>query len=420
MIIHALLNLYTCIIDREEIPSSFKLAVKIPIPKGNKKGKMFDDHRGISLLSCINKVLERIVLSRLQRQHNCQHHPLQGGYQKHQDALTTCFAIEEVINHCREDNDKVYAAYMDISKAFDTMWIIGMLYKLYYTKGVTGKAWRIIRNWYLNMKELVIVEGKSSRIYELGQGTRQGGVLSPWLFLVFIDDLIEELSNIEAGIFIDTVYFGSPMFADDLTMLARMKSGLDKMLGCALEYSNKWRFTFNATKTVILTFGESYRERSVNHSIRDWQLGSRVISEKESWFNLGKIWHINNESSAFVSKAVTRGREAGMVLMKMGAHYGGLNPLISIELWKRIGIPKMLYGCELWQLNRQDIFELEKVQNITVRIMQGLLPGISGSAARGLLGLLPIEAEADPDYLIQINDVLRLLCGSFKIKGKRG
>ncbi len=206
-------------------------------------------------------------------------------------------------------------------------------------------------------------------------------------------DLIEELSNIKAGIFIDTVYFGSPMFADDLTMLARMKSGLDKMLGCALEYSNKWRFTFNETKTVILTFGESYRERSVNHSIRDWQLGSRVISEKESWFNLGKIWHINNESSAFISKPVTRGREAGMVLMKMGAHYGGLNPIISVELWKRIGIPKILYGCKLWQLNRQDIFELEKVQNITVRIMQGLLTGISGSAARGLLGLYQLRLK---------------------------
>jgi hypothetical protein len=56
---------------------------------------------------------------------------------------------------------------------------------------------------------------------------------------------------------------------------------------------------------------------------------------------------------------------------------------------------KMLYGCELWQLNRHDIVELEKVQNITVRIMQGLLPGISGSAARWLLGLLSIEAEVD-------------------------
>jgi hypothetical protein len=168
MIIHALLNIYKCIIDREEIPSSFKLAVKIPIPKGNKKTHMFDDHRGISLLPGINKVLERIVLSRLQKQQNCHHHPLQGGYKKQQDALTTCFAIEEVLNHCSEDNDKFYAAYMDISKAFDTMWINGMLYKLYYTKGVTDKAWRLIQNYYLNMKEFVIVEGKSSRrpIYE--------------------------------------------------------------------------------------------------------------------------------------------------------------------------------------------------------------------------------------------------------------
>jgi hypothetical protein len=50
-----------------------------------------------------------------------------------------------------------------------------------------------------------------------------------------------------------------------------------------------------------------------------------------------------------------------MVLMRMSARYVGLNPIISVELWKRTGIPKMLYGCELWQLNRDDIVELEKV-----------------------------------------------------------
>ena len=44
--------------------------------------------------------------------------------------------------------------------------------------------------WYINMKEFVVVEGKSSRIYEVKQGTSQSGVLSPWLFLVFINDLI--------------------------------------------------------------------------------------------------------------------------------------------------------------------------------------------------------------------------------------
>ena len=81
--------------------------------------------------------------------------------------------------------------------------------------------------------------------------------------------------------------------------------------------------------------------------------------------------------------------------MRMGARYGGLNPVIAVGLWRRIGIPRMVYGCELWQLNRNDISEIEKVQNIMVRVMQGFLPGTSGSASRGRLSLLTIEAEID-------------------------
>ena len=77
IIVQALLKLYTCIIDKEEIPNLFKLALKIPILKSNKKTYTFDDHRGITLLSSINKVLERIVLIRLKRKTNCRPDPLQ-------------------------------------------------------------------------------------------------------------------------------------------------------------------------------------------------------------------------------------------------------------------------------------------------------------------------------------------------------
>ena len=73
-------------------------------------------------------------------------------------------------------------------------------------------------------------------MYEVEQGTKQGGVLSPWLFLVFINDLIRELNNTKVGVIVNGVYFGLPMFADDLTMLSRMKSGLDRMLECTCEY----------------------------------------------------------------------------------------------------------------------------------------------------------------------------------------
>lgn len=60
------------------------------------------------------------------------------------------------------------------------------------------------------------------------------------------------------------------MFADDLTMLSRLKSGLDKVLKTAWEYSQKWRFNFNVTKTVILTFGESQQEHG--RELGNWDL----------------------------------------------------------------------------------------------------------------------------------------------------
>jgi hypothetical protein len=200
----------------------WEMAIKIPFPKGNRTSRTFDDHRGNSLLPSIHKMLERIVLSRLQKEEKYSHQPLQYGYQREQDALTTCFVINEVVNHCREENEKVYVAYMDITKAFDTMWIDAMLFKLHYNKGIAGKTWRLIKNWYIDMKEFVFIGGKASRTYNPHQGTRQGGVLSSWLFLVFIDDLIEELKNTKAGIFLGSLYFGSPMLADDLTMLSRL------------------------------------------------------------------------------------------------------------------------------------------------------------------------------------------------------
>ena len=110
------------------------------------------------------------------------------------------------------------------------MWIDEMLYKLHYTKGIVGKR-KLIKNWYINIKEFVFIGGKASRTYNFHyEWDTSRGVLSPWLFLVFIDDLIEELKNTKAGVFLGTLYFGSPMFADDLTMLSRLKSGLGKML----------------------------------------------------------------------------------------------------------------------------------------------------------------------------------------------
>ena len=135
----------------------------------------------------------------------------------------------------------------------------------------------------------------------------------------------------------------------------------------------------------------------MEHSVkrRTWKLGSRFLWEKDTWSSLGKTWHVDKESSIFLSNAAASARETYFALTSIGARFGGINPSISTDLWKLVGIPKLLYGSEIWQLNNYQFTLLEKVQDIIIRIMQGLLPEISGSTALGLLDLVSIEVEID-------------------------
>jgi hypothetical protein len=84
---------------------------------------------------------------------------------------------------------------------------------------------------------------------------------------------------------------------------------------------------------------------------------------------------------------VSKGFDVISKLAKLGCKAGGLNPKIAAHLWETVALPHLLYGCELWYLKNQYIKELERVLNVFCRITQCLIPGSSGSAARGTLGL---------------------------------
>ena len=136
------------------------------------------------------------------------------------------------------------------------------------------------------MEEYVFYNAKRPRQYNILQGVRQGGVF---------DDMISELEKLSTGIVIQNLFVGSPMFADDLTLMSRLKPGLDNMLVQVHHYSLKWRLTFNEKKTVVLTFGEK-RDNISAIMNRRWLIRGKEIMEKSIWHNLGKDWHTDISS----------------------------------------------------------------------------------------------------------------------------
>jgi hypothetical protein len=160
--------------------------------------------------------------------------------------VTTSFVIDDSTKHCCEEDDNVFACYVDVSKAFDKVWINGMLFKLYHNVNIRGKCWRLIKGLYTDVEEYVFYNGKRSRQYNILQGVRQGRVLSPWLFLLFVDDMISELEELSTGIVIQNLFVGSP--TDDLTLMSRLIRGFHNMLVKVHNYSLKWRLRFNEKK----------------------------------------------------------------------------------------------------------------------------------------------------------------------------
>ena len=156
----ALKKLFDKMLAVEYIPETFKTGSVIPVCKPGKCRDALESYRPITLISTIYKLFERILLSRLQTWSNNKSFPnaQQNAYQKHLGSLTVSFNLQETIAHNLELGSDCFVAFLDASKAFDTVWHDGLFSKL-YDFGIRGKALRVIINSYQGMQSYVQASG---------------------------------------------------------------------------------------------------------------------------------------------------------------------------------------------------------------------------------------------------------------------
>ena len=145
---------------------------------------------------------------------------LQFGFREGVSCLDASFVISESINHLIERGGKASACFLDVKKAFDTVWIDGLLYKLKYELGIDPKMWLIIKELFSNLKGQVIFNGHISSSFSTSQGSGQGRILAPFLYKVYINQLLMELCQLDIGITLLNHSLSAPSFADDMTLLA--------------------------------------------------------------------------------------------------------------------------------------------------------------------------------------------------------
>ena len=367
LVVH-LTRLFNAMMSTSHIPSAFRIGMIVPIPKGrNKDYSCPSNYRGITILSNVSKILEKLILQKLLSQDDPPSlNSLQGGFREGYSCLHTAFIYQEAVQFVREKNRKVYVAFLDVRKAFDTVWHKGLLVKA-HRKGVRGHIWRLLDSWYSSSMSSVLWNNQVSKRFSIKQGVRQGGILSPLLYCIYVDELLDIFASSGLGISIGDVYCGSPMYADDLALLADSPDVLQSMLNIANEYATRWRYSFNASKSVVLVLAESVKSRDLNRLNRVWKLGDSVVQEVDEQHHLGILRSVLNSTVQNTNERCSACRSAFYALNAVGSRFGSLHPTTSFKLYQSLCLPVLLYGAEISMLSGSEVTMMERVHRKILR-----------------------------------------------------
>ena len=148
-------------------------------------------------------------------------------------------------NYFTQRGQNVAACFLDCSKAFDKCLFQKLFLKM-QAKGIPEIVIRVLIFAYEEQEAWVRLNGKNSEKFSIGNGTRQGSVLSPYLFSsCYLDELIAKLRKLDIGVHVGGLWFGASAYADDIVLLAPNRDVLQKMVKICEDYGLEHNLVFS-------------------------------------------------------------------------------------------------------------------------------------------------------------------------------
>ena len=255
-----------------------------PIPKGNVKN-VSDKYRAVTLSSSITKLFDLVVIEK-QRKYLASD-SLQFGFKPGSSTSLCTLILKETVSKFLSEGSNVYCVMLDASKAFDKVQY-SKLFKLLIETGMNISYIRILFYMYLNQKLRTKWNGYYSNFFHVNNGVKQGGVLSPLLFCIYMDKLLVLLRSSQKGCYMGPHFFGALSYADDLVLLSPSKKGLQDMLAICCDYAEDYRMTFNGSKSQLIVFRKkTTAQKECINIAGEW------IEEQSSAVHLGHTIHSN-------------------------------------------------------------------------------------------------------------------------------
>ena len=249
---YLLAMLFTSVFIHGYIPSEINKSVLVPIIK-SKSGILSDknNYRPIGISPVCSKILECVILQRIEKYIKTTDN--QFGFKYKHSTESCIFLLKEILHYFKNHGTPSFVCFMDASKAFDRL-NHGKLLNLLATKNVPVYIIRVIAAYLTNQQLCVRWNGIYSELFSACNGVRQGGILSPYLFNIYINEISLVLNKQDIGCTFQNCQINHLLYADDLVLISPSSKGLQKLISCCTHVGNNLNIIFNDSKTVCMTF----------------------------------------------------------------------------------------------------------------------------------------------------------------------
>ena len=391
--------LFTSTIIHGYCPVGMITGTMIPIPKI--KGTVNSDQfRAITLSSLLGKMFDMILLEYFKNE--LLSSQLQFGFKQNYSTAMCSYLVQEVISHYESSGNSVFCIMLDASKAFDRLQFCKLFNEL-RQKSICPLIIRVLIFMYTNQLLSVKWDDKLSKSFKVLNGVKQGGVLSPVLFCLYLDVLLNKLYHTGVGCYLGPYFCGALAYADDVILLSPTVSGAKSMLNVCAKFSSDYNVKFNASKSNVIIFGKSHILR------KHFKLNNVELPQVNNAKHLGHM--ISNLCSGYIdiSTIIQSFNKSVNILI---AEFGFLQSSLLFQLFLKYCCS--LYGVVLCNIYTKSTENLKVAWRKAIRRIYKISPRTHNKFLPLLCNNMYIEMILEMRIFKFYQSILKSKCSAVK------
>jgi exonuclease III len=351
----ALKHLFNQIIRCASYPQNWKYSIITPI---HKNGNLHDpsNYRGIAVSDCISKVLNSIINDRIYNflKTNRFWAPHQNGFMKKRRTEDNIFILHTLFQkYVRNKRQRLYVAFIDFSKYFDTINRSMLMYKL-LKNNITGNIYKVIKHAYDNSYYSVKTGNGSTPYFKSNSGVKQGCNLSPTLSNIYQNDLHSIFDQTCDPVDLNGFSLNSLSWADDLVLISKSMEGLQACMGELNNYCNKWGLTLNVEKTkfMIMSTGIVRLNKKLLYN-------RECIEQVCTYKYLGLLLSSNGKFKNTILDRHSKAQKAFYQVKGALSTSHNVSHKVALSIFDKQISPILLYGSCIWGIKEAHMVKLK-------------------------------------------------------------